>query len=70
MIYKMLLDGIQPEVVFSYCIKKEYTNSWKALDNRIYRLLRNNFGVKLKINWYIKWQYPKQLIIISRKDIL
>lgn len=23
MIYKMLLDGIQPEVVFSYCIKKD-----------------------------------------------
>ncbi|WP_367891872.1 transposase [Thomasclavelia spiroformis] len=70
MIYKMLLDGIQPEVVFSYCIKKGYINSWKALDNRIYRLLKNNFGVKLKINWYMKWEYPKKLIIISKKDIL
>lgn len=70
MIYKMLLDGIQPEVIFSYCIKKGYTNSWKALDNRICRLLKNNFGVKLKINWYAKWEYPNELIVISRNDIL
>ena len=70
MVYKMLLDGIQPEVIFSYCIKKGYADSWKALDNRICRLLKNNFGVKLKMNWYIKWEYQKNVVTISRNDIL
>ena len=70
MIYKMMLDGIQPEVIFSYCIKKGYTGNWMALDARIRRLLKNNFGVKLKINWYTKWEYPKEVVVISRNDIL
>lgn len=70
MIYKMLLDGIQPEVIFSYCIKKGYTGNWIALDTRIRRLLKNKFGVKLKINWYTKWEYPKEVVIISRNAIL
>ena len=47
MIYKMTLDGIRPEVIFSYVIKKGYLESWKALDNRIVYLLKNNFGVVL-----------------------
>ena len=70
MIYKMMLDGIQPEVIFSYCIKKGYTGNWMALDARIRRLLKNNFGVKLKINWYTKWEYTKEVVVISRNDIL
>lgn len=70
MIYKMTLDGIRPEVIFSYVIKKGYLESWKALDNRIVYLLKNNFGVVLSQYWYLKFEYPKNVIIITRNDIL
>jgi len=70
MIYKMILDGIQPEVIFSYIIKKGYNGSWSALEYRIKTLLKNNFGVVLSMNWYLKLEYPKSVICIARNDIL
>ena len=70
MIYKMILDGIKPEIIFSYVIKKGYSGSWDALSNRIKRLLKNNFSISLSMGWYIKYKYPDNIIIIKRNEIL
>ena len=70
MIYKMTLDGIRPEVIFSYVLKNGYNGSLRALGLRIERLLKNNFGIVLSMNWYLKLEYPKTVILITRNDIL
>ena len=70
MIYKMILDGIKPEIIFSYVIMKGYKGTWKALDNRIVCLLKNNFSISLSMGWHIKYKYPDNIIIIKRNEIL
>lgn len=70
MIYKMILDGIKPEIIFSYVIMKGYKGTWKSLDNRIVYLLKNNFSISLSMGWYIKYKYPDNIIIIKRNEIL
>lgn len=70
MIYKMILDGIKPEIIFSYVIKKGYSGSWGALSNRIKRLLKNNFSISLSREWYLEYKYPDDIIIIKRNEII
>ena len=70
MIYKMILDEIKPEIIFSYVIMKGYKGTWKSLDNRIVYLLKNNFSISLSMGWYIKYKYPDNIIIIKRNEIL
>jgi hypothetical protein len=70
MIYKMAVDGIEPEIIFSYIYKKGYTGTGKALDTRIVRLLKNNFGIILYRGWYLKYRYPPEITIIKRSELL
>lgn len=70
MIYKMLLDKIKPEIIFSYVIKKGYKGTWKALDNRIVYLSKNNFSISLSRKWHLEYKYPDDIIIIKRNEIL
>lgn len=70
MIYKMILDGIKPEIIFSYVVMKGYKGTWKALNNRIVCLLKNNFSISLPMKWYIEYRYPDNVTIIKRNEIL
>lgn len=70
MIYKMILDGIKPKIIFSYIIRKGYKGSQKALDNRITCLSKNNFGIVLPMNWYVDYKYPTDIVIIKRNEII
>ena len=69
-IYKMYADGIRPEVIFSYICKMGYCGSRSALDNQIVRILKNNFGVKLPMKWYLKREYPGDVTLIKRNELL
>lgn len=69
-IYKMLMDDIAPEQIFSYCIWKGYDGTYGALDNRIKNTLKNNFHKVLPVEWYCKLEYPKDVTVIKRNDIL
>ena len=50
--------------------KSGYCDTWSALSNHIARILKNNFGVKLSIKWYLKSEYPKDITVIKRNEIL
>ncbi len=70
MIYKMLSDGIAPEIVFSYVIHKGYKGTWRALDNRMNYMMKNNFNASLYRNWYLDYKYPSSVTVIKRNDII
>lgn len=69
-IYKMYVAGIKPEVIFSYVCKSGYCGTWYALDNQIIRILKNNFGVRLPMKWYLKSEYPQDITVIKRNEVL
>lgn len=69
-VYKMLNDGIAPEVIFSYCLLKGYKGKYENLSNRIKTLAINNFDRKIHMNFYCDRDYPKDVIVIKRSEIL
>lgn len=70
MIYKMEKDGIKPEIIFSYMIRKGYTGTWRSLGSRIERLFKNNFGELLHMNFYLDYDYPPEITILSRNELV
>lgn len=70
MIYKMGRDGINPEIIFSYVIRKGYTGTWGALDTRIFRIFKNNFGNVLRMNFYLDFAYPPDITVLSRSAVI
>ena len=69
-IYKMLRDNINPAIIFTYVLSKGYTGSKKTLENYIVLLNKNNFGKILYMNWQYTYDYPSDVTIISRKQLL
>ena len=69
-IYKMASDGIVPEIILAYILKKGYTGSLYAADNHIKRIFKNNFNIVLPRGWRSKYVYPSNIIVIKRNDIL
>lgn len=68
-IYKMLLDGIIPEVILAYILKLGYSGTMRAITLRIERMIKNNFGLNLQKNWYLKYEYPSNITVITRNAI-
>ncbi|MGL5764066.1 MAG: ISL3 family transposase [Sarcina sp.] len=69
-IYKMLLDKINPTIILAYVIRKGYTGSIKSLENYIVTLGKNNFHLKFHIGWAYKTEYPKEITVIKRQQLL
>lgn len=69
LIYKMLRDSIPPIVIFSYVMKKGYTDSYKKLQNTIEYIAKNNFNWNFRIR-FLEYQYITGTIVIKRFDIL
>lgn len=70
LIYKMMKDNIQPEVIYSYCIRNGYDGSISALESHITRLLKNNFNITLAQGWSYNYKYGEDVTVIKRNDIL
>lgn len=40
------------------------------LDSQVKRIIKNNFGVKLPMNWYLDYDYPVDVTLIKRNEVL
>jgi hypothetical protein len=69
-IYKMLRDKIYPPIVISYVVKSGYDGNIETLETKIKRVAKNNFNVRLGINWAYKFAYSKDILIFKRNEIL
>ena len=69
-IYKMAYDGIIPEIILAYIIKKGYDGTISAAETHIKHILKNNFNITLQRGWYCKYEYPSNITVIKRNEIL
>lgn len=69
-IYKMLRDGIIPEVILAYALKAGYQGDIEPMATRIRRMAKNNFDMTLGQRWYLKYEYPSDITVIKRNKIL
>ena len=69
-VYKMLRDHYDPAFIYSYILHIGYAGSRKSLDSHITALALNNFGIILGRLYHQKEQYPEDVTIISRFDVL
>ena len=69
-VYKMLRDHFDPAFIYSYILHTGYSGSRNSLDDHIRALAQNNFGIRLRSSYHQKEQYPENVTIISRFDVL
>ena len=69
-VFKMLADGYKPEFIYSYILHKGYEGSPGSLTTHIKSIALNNFGIKLRRNFHLKDQYPEDVVIVNRNDLL
>jgi hypothetical protein len=69
-IYKMLCDKVEPAAILAYTIRSGYVGSLKTMQNYIELFAKNNFNLKFSMNWAYKFEYPEDVIIIKRSEIL
>lgn len=69
-IFKMLKDGIAQEYIMAYVIKKGYQGSHRHLRDFINLIAKNN-GMEFKeTKGYIKMEYPNDVVVITRYELL
>jgi len=70
-IYKMMCDDISNNIIYSYIRYKGYNGNSITLLNYIQVLEKNNFPNRVSTNNIImKANYPKNVIVIKRNDLL
>jgi len=69
-IYKMLYDKVEPAAILAYTIRFGYGGNLNTMQKYIRLLAKNNFNIKLPMNWAYKFEYPEDVIIIKRNEIL
>lgn len=69
-IYKMLRDRIDPAIILAYTIKIGYSGNLNTMQKYIQLFARNNFNHKLQINWAYKKEFPKDITLIKRHEVL
>lgn len=69
-IYKMLYDKVEPASILAYTIRSGYNGSLNSMQKYIELLAKNNFNLKFSMNWAFKFEYPEDVIIIKRNEIL
>ena len=70
MIYKMLRDKIYPPIIISYVVKSGFCGNINTLETQIKRIAKNNFNLRLGMNWAYKFAYAKDVLIFKRNEIL
>ena len=69
-IFKMLSDGHNPALIYSYILHRGYNGSLNSLTDHIRAIALNNFNIRLGRNFQSKEIYPEDVTIIRRSDIL
>jgi len=69
-IYKMLRDGVKPPVIMSYVIRAGYGGNQSTLEDYIKLLAKNNFNIRLGLNWPYAYKYPDDVTVIKRNELL
>ncbi len=69
-IYKMLKDGISQEYIIAYVLKKGYNGSLPNLIQYVNLVAKNNNMPYKQKNIYTKYEYPSDVIVIKRYDLL
>lgn len=69
-VYKMLRDHFDPAFIYSYILHIGYSGSRRSLESHIKALAMNNFGIRLGRDYHQKEQYPEDVTVISRFDVL
>ena len=69
-VFKMLSDGYRPEFIYSYILHIGYEGSHKSLTGHIEAIARNNFEIRVPRNFYMKEQYPDDVVVVSRGELL
>lgn len=69
-IYKMLRDKIAPEEILAYVIKSGYSGNLRTLQSYIEILAKNNFKRTFHINWAYQFEYPTDIVVLKRNEIL
>ncbi|MGL4854918.1 MAG: transposase, partial [Lentisphaeria bacterium] len=69
-IYKMLRDKIDPAMILAYIIKMGYTGNIQTMQNYIQLFAKNNFNYRLQMNWAYKKEFPKEITVIKRHQVL
>ena len=69
-VYKMLRDHYDPAFIYSYILHLGYSGSRKSLCSHIQAIALNNFGIILGRNYHVKEQFPEDVTVISRFDVL
>ena len=69
-IYKMLRDKVDPAAILAYTVRSGYGGNLNTMQNYIELLAKNNFKLKLPMNWAYKFEYPENVIVIKRNEIL
>jgi len=68
--FKMLRDGYQPEFVYSYLLHIGCPINSKVLAVYVGLIAKNNFGFKPKIGYAVKKDYPEDVVVIPRNDLV
>ena len=69
-VYKMLRAGYEPAYIYSFVLHSGYQGSRSSLSSHIRALAQNNFGIILGHSFHLKEQYPEEVTVISRSDVL
>lgn len=69
-IFKMLKDGISQEYIMAYVLEKGCKASLRYLKNYINLVAKNNGMEYKKESTFIKTTYPKDIIVITRLELL
>lgn len=69
-IYKMLREKITPAIILAYVVRIGYKGNIRTMENYIKVLAKNNFNRTLHINWAYRTEYPKEIIVVKRHQIL
>lgn len=71
-IYKMLKDNIDVEIIYAYICSKGYCNNLRSLRKYIYLIQKNNFPNQKPINplCSMKRRYPEDVIHFKQRELL
>ena len=68
--YKMLSDGHPPEVVYSYLLHIGCAIKPAVLSVYVGLVAKHNFGFKPKMGYAVKKDYPEDITVIRRNDLV
>ena len=70
MIYKMLKDDVPYNYIMAYVLKKGYQCSIRNLKDYITLIAKNNGMKYCENNKFVKEEYPSDVVVITRYDLL